>query len=1014
MDTRARREPGARSRGVSTWVGLLACALGAGPLAGCLQSGATRCGALLCPPGLVCSHSEDRCVFPEQNNACIGLEDGDVCVFGVSDGICDRGTCVDFRCGNGVVDPGEACDDGNGRSGDGCSGDCASDETCGNGIQDGAAGEMCDDGNIIDGDECQSNCARPRCGDGIVDVDEACDDGNFDEVDGCNGRCTSDETCGNGVIDVVAGEACDDGNFVAGDTCGPTCQIEFCGNGLLDPGEVCDDGNNQNGDGCSGACNSTEMCGNGALDPLGAEVCDDGNLRSFDACSSRCKIEFPNWDPAGRNPARRFGEMVYDGNRGALLLVGGERGAREAAMQSDVRIRGSWARLQRESRETFSVGHVAVFDAARQHVLFVGGRAPSGFDGGMRREGRLRMRTYLLQGATWNESSPLPARAYAAGAYDVANERVVIFGGEDGDLLNETWVHNGSDWSQLTPSTSPSARAHHGMAYDVRRQVVVLYGGEAADGSALRDTWEFDGTAWSQVASDGPSIEGRLVYDIAGERMLLFGGSGRRASDALWSYDVAGWTRIMDEGPEPRLGAAVAYEPEIGGLVVRGGGDRAPGDSFEDTWLYRDGWTEISSRRTPEARRTPAGVYDPRDENIHVFGGEFMGPRRDAWTFTSTGYVPQRRLPFGSLVTDAAYDRARRQIVVVTGDVRADDTLHTWIQDGRRWRELPIVGPPMRTHSALAYDSEREVVLLYGGRNGDENFNDLWAFDGAWRQVMATSPPPATRGPSIAYDEARNVLFCIPRASGRLTEIWELRGERWQLSGEPLPQPAALIRYYPQAETTWMISSTPPLSSVWSRNDDGTWTPVRVTTQFRARQGPFAVMNLSERSLVAGLGDPSPETRILQFETLDGVELCTDADADRDGDGVSQCDDPDCAGQICGSAGERCIEGACQCEYATEVSCVDGYDDDCDGQIDCDDSDCTATAHCMSELDCNNGIDDDGDGLVDCADPGCLASATCEAVESRCDDGFDNDGDGRVDCQDPKCFLRPCVSVDES
>jgi cysteine-rich repeat protein len=63
-------------------------------------------------------------------------------------------------CGNSVVDPLEACDDGNLLDGDGCSSTCSACEgTCGDGILDPAC-ETCDDGNLIDGDGCQSDCTR--------------------------------------------------------------------------------------------------------------------------------------------------------------------------------------------------------------------------------------------------------------------------------------------------------------------------------------------------------------------------------------------------------------------------------------------------------------------------------------------------------------------------------------------------------------------------------------------------------------------------------------------------------------------------------------------------------------------------------------------------------------------------------------------------------------------------------------------------------------------------------------
>lgn len=80
-------------------------------------------------------------------------------------------------CGNGTIEGNEVCDDDNTTPGDGCSADCLSDETCGNGIVDAIMGEECDDENLIDGDGCSSTCqteAGAVCGDGSCDGDETC------------------------------------------------------------------------------------------------------------------------------------------------------------------------------------------------------------------------------------------------------------------------------------------------------------------------------------------------------------------------------------------------------------------------------------------------------------------------------------------------------------------------------------------------------------------------------------------------------------------------------------------------------------------------------------------------------------------------------------------------------------------------------------------------------------------------------------------------------------------------
>jgi cysteine-rich repeat protein len=67
-------------------------------------------------------------------------------------------------CGDGQLDSGEECDDGNGRNDDGCLADCRR-PRCGDGFVR-AHVEECDDGNTVDGDGCSRACLScPRSGD---------------------------------------------------------------------------------------------------------------------------------------------------------------------------------------------------------------------------------------------------------------------------------------------------------------------------------------------------------------------------------------------------------------------------------------------------------------------------------------------------------------------------------------------------------------------------------------------------------------------------------------------------------------------------------------------------------------------------------------------------------------------------------------------------------------------------------------------------------------------------------
>jgi cysteine-rich repeat protein len=113
------------------------------------------------------------------------------------------------------------------------------DPRCGDGVVD--VGEMCDDRNSISTDACLTACVFARCGDGIVHAGvEACDDNNSVPGDGCTNDCAL-PSCGNGILE--AGEVCDDGNGIDTDACPSRCLPAICGDGFVHAGfEECDGG----------------------------------------------------------------------------------------------------------------------------------------------------------------------------------------------------------------------------------------------------------------------------------------------------------------------------------------------------------------------------------------------------------------------------------------------------------------------------------------------------------------------------------------------------------------------------------------------------------------------------------------------------------------------------------------------------------------------------------------------------------------------------------------------------
>ena len=414
----------------------------------------------------------------------------------------------------------------------------------------------------------------------------------------------------------------------------------------------------------------------------------------------------------------------------------------------------------------------------------------------------------------------------------------------------QTWAWRGTSWRALETQGTPGARYESELVFDSASGRYLLYGGMSADQDNVYrgDTWELDGETWSLI-EDGtrgppPRYAHAMAYDGARGQVVLYGGWSNQqligGDDWMgplwdtWVWDGMAWELRHPEGEAPPalFGADMAYDPELGEVVMYGGCERAIEvrhdldkvcvEYSDDLWTWNgERWHRLARQGPAPPSRTYHRIVHAGDRLL-VFGGfhfqvGFSGYewtfRDDLWEWDGqrwTERVPEGPDgPPGRSNHAMVYD-ARRRVAVVAGGmcdvaVMCDGD---WLWDGRRWLRVSGAAPDARRLHGLAHDEDRGATVLFGGLNADvQVLGDTWERRSpSWRELAPAEAPQARAGHRLSYvspdqqggervllfggcthvvrDDLQD-LYCA-RA---LSDLWAWDGERWDRLAEGLPSP---------------------------------------------------------------------------------------------------------------------------------------------------------------------------------------------------------------------------------
>lgn len=447
----------------------------------------------------------------------------------------------------------------------------------------------------------------------------------------------------------------------------------------------------------------------------------DGNTQSFLNDLWALNLSgTPTWTQLslpGAPSVRRHYASGFDPSTNRVLIHGGLQFATPPQLnylndtyQLDL---GSLTWTQLASGATKRNTHRGVYHAGSGRFVFYGG-----YDS----NNQLPNDTWIFQSGAWSPASfssnadkPTQRRDHSA-VLDAGRDQIIVFGGWDGDSKNDVWKLNLSpeSWEEVLPlGAPPPARFAHTAVLDPLADRMIVFGGADADlenetESFFNDVWSLSLGAtptWTPIVPAGtpPSVRNAMtaIFDAPRNRVLVFGGFNGPSQtflDDLWELDLSGtptWREIEIPGrtPDPRRHYAAIHEPEDDRLVIHGGYDLT---FRQDSWWLRlsdDKWFSVNDHRDlPLGRNAHRGVLDEARDRMVIFGG-YGGTSatqfylNDVWTLELDQPMRWTRL-------------------LPSGTPPSPRLLHT-----------------------ANFDAERDRMIVIGGLEGSSLYNDVWALD---------------------------------------------------------------------------------------------------------------------------------------------------------------------------------------------------------------------------------------------------------------------------------------------
>jgi hypothetical protein len=298
-------------------------------------------------------------------------------------------------------------------------------------------------------------------------------------------------------------------------------------------------------------------------------------------------------------------------------------------------------------------GFVYVTRALRSAACIAAGTLAIGF--GALAADTARAQSCPIQGQTISLDSPAPPTRYGPSAcFDPERRGLVLFGGIGSTTdFGDTWLLEGSTWTQESSPVSPSPRHDAPIVYVPSMHACFMFGGVDTNLNNMADGWAWDGTSWTNVSFAGPSPSGRsagiLVYDSSRNKVVLIGGIRSLSAQQpqllqeVWEFDPPTSSWALRGNNEPPVSNSVAAFDPVRQRIVMVGGEPYVGQipTLLQVWEYEPvAGTWAPGVQGPDWRGEAGFCWDTALGALVLHGGidAFYAGLLDFWTFSGSAW----------------------------------------------------------------------------------------------------------------------------------------------------------------------------------------------------------------------------------------------------------------------------------------------------------------------------------------------------------------------------------------